>query len=104
LIQVGGLSIVLESTPKQFSGISLRMTVLFNLVGSSVDPTVAGMYMQSHQAVIRGVNSTSLFPSSESSNLIFLMTTLASLVTFVLIIYVSKRVQLLIETRRKVNK
>jgi hypothetical protein len=88
----------------QFSGISLGMTVLFNLVGSSVGPTVAGMYMQSHQAVIRGFNSTALFPSSESYNLIFLTTASASLVPFVLIIYVRKKLQLLIETRGKVNK
>jgi hypothetical protein len=88
----------------QFSAISLGMTVLFNLVGISVGRTVAGMYMRSHQAVIRGVNSTALFTLSESYNLIFLTTTLASLVPFVLIIYVRKRAQLVIETRGKVNK
>jgi hypothetical protein len=32
LTQVEGFNIVLESIPRQFSGISLGMTVLFNLI------------------------------------------------------------------------
>jgi hypothetical protein len=88
----------------QFSAISLRMTVLFNLVGISVGRTVAGMYMRSHQAVIRGINSAALFTLFESYNLFFLTTTLALLVPFVLIIYLKKRAQLVIETSGKVNK
>jgi MFS family permease len=40
LTQVGGFNIILETTPRQFSGISLGMTVLFTLVGSSIGPAV----------------------------------------------------------------
>jgi hypothetical protein len=36
LMQVGGFDIILESTPRKSSGISLGMTVLFNLIGASV--------------------------------------------------------------------
>jgi hypothetical protein len=38
LTQVGGFDIDLQSTPRQFSGISLGMTVLFNLIGGSIGP------------------------------------------------------------------
>lgn len=41
LMQVGGFDIVLQSTPRQFSGISLGMTVLFNLIGGSIGPKVS---------------------------------------------------------------
>ena len=34
--QVVGFNIDLETTPRQFCGISLGMTVLFNLVGGSI--------------------------------------------------------------------
>lgn len=87
LMQVGGFDIVLQSTPRKFSGISLGMTVLFNLVGGSVGPAVAGIYMQANQVLIKGVGS---YPSPDSYNLIFLTIALASLIPIVLSIYIKK--------------
>ena len=88
LMQVGGFDIVLQSTPRKFSGISLGMTVLFNLVGGSVGPAVAGIYMQANQVLIKGVGS---YPSPDSYNLIFLTIALASLIPIALSIYIRKR-------------
>ncbi|HVE36705.1 MAG TPA: MFS transporter [Nitrososphaeraceae archaeon] len=88
LMQVGGFDIVLQSTPRKFSGISLGMTVLFNLVGGSVGPAVAGIYMQTNQVLIKGVGS---YPSPDSYNLIFLTIALASLIPIALSIYLRKR-------------
>lgn len=88
LMQVGGFDIVLQSTPRKFSGISLGMTVLFNLVGGSVGPAVAGIYMQTNQVLIKGVGS---YPSPDSYNLIFLTIALASLIPIALSIYIRKR-------------
>src|SRR5919197_5398793 len=42
LTQIGSINIVLVSTPKQSNGISLAMTVLLYLIGTSVGPVVAG--------------------------------------------------------------
>ena len=88
LMQVGGFDIILQTTPRKFSGISLGMTVLFNLVGGSVGPAVAGIYMQANQVLIKGVGS---YPSPDSYNLIFLTIALVSLIPIALSIYVSKR-------------
>jgi MFS family permease len=87
LMQVGGFDIVLQSTPRKFSGISLGMTVLFNLVGGSVGPAVAGIYMQANQVLIKGAGS---YPSPDSYNLIFLTIALASLIPIALSIYIKK--------------
>ena len=87
LMQVGGFDIVLQSTPRKYSGISLGMTVLFNLVGGSVGPAVAGIYMQANQVLIKGVGS---YPSPDSYNLIFLTIALASLIPIALSIYIKK--------------
>ena len=73
-MRVGGYEIVLKSTPKQFSGISLGMTVLFNLIGASIGPAIAGIFMQGHQVIVRGF--VGAFPSEESYTLIFLTLTL----------------------------
>ena len=46
LMQIGSVNVVLTSTPKQFSGISLGMNLLIYLIGSSVGPVIAGIFMQ----------------------------------------------------------
>ena len=87
LTQVGGFNTILESTPRQFSGMSLGMTVLLNLIGGAVGPAIAGIYMQTNQVFING----SFFPSLQSYNLIFLTATLLSLVSVVLVLIIRKR-------------
>lgn len=87
LMQVGGFDIVLQSTPRKFSGISLGMTVLFTLVGGSVGPAVAGIFMQANQVFMEGVGS---YPSSDSYNLIFLTIALASLIPIALSIFIRR--------------
>jgi MFS family permease len=87
LTQVGGFNTILESTPRQFSGISLGMTVLLNLIGGAVGPAIAGIYMQTNQVFING----SFYPSLQSYNLIFLTATLLSLVSIVLVLIIRKR-------------
>ena len=80
LMQIGSVNIVLTSTPKQFSGISLGMNLLIYLIGSSVGPVIAGIYMQANQIFVEpetGSISAS-FPSPESFNLIFLTAALIS--------------------------
>jgi MFS family permease len=89
LAQVGGFNIVLETTPRQFSGISLGMTVLFNLIGGSIGPAIAGIYMQTHQAIVKGVEGS--FPSPDSYNMIFLILALASLIPIVLAVFIRRR-------------
>ncbi|MGA8843792.1 MAG: MFS transporter [Nitrososphaeraceae archaeon] len=88
LMQVGGFDIILQRTPKEFAGISLGMTVLFNLIGGSVGPAIAGIYMQSNQVVIKGVNGS--FPSSESYSLIFLTIVLISFVPILFAFFLRK--------------
>ncbi|MDP9290389.1 MAG: hypothetical protein M3P08_19630, partial [Thermoproteota archaeon] len=46
LTQVGVFDITMKSTPKQFSGVSLGMTVVLSILGSSIGPAIAAIYMQ----------------------------------------------------------
>jgi MFS family permease len=89
LMQVGIMNIILESTPKQFSGISLGMTVIFKMVGSSIGPVIAGMYMQGNQTTIIGVDGS--FPSPDSYTLIFLTLSLISIFAVSLSIFIKRR-------------
>ena len=88
LMQVGGFDIILQSTPPRFSGISLGMTVLFNLIGGAVGPAIAGIYMQTNQVFIQGLAAS--FPSPVSYDLIFFTIAILSLVPVALSIFIKR--------------
>ena len=92
LVQVGSMNLILESTPRQFGGISLGMTVIFKMVGSAIGPVLAGMYMQANQATLEGIKGS--FPSPVSYMLIFLTLSLTSIITVTLSIYIRRRLEL----------
>lgn len=95
-MQVGSMNVVLASTPKQFSGISLGMTLLIYLIGASVGPVIAGIYMEANQVSLQAdkpippTASTSSFPSSESYDMIFLTATLISGASVAFALYMSR--------------
>jgi len=82
LTNVGAMNIVMLATPKQSTGVSLGMSTLIRIIGASIGPTIAGMYMQTHQVMISGF--TAHFPSADSYNLIFLTATIISVVSIML--------------------
>jgi MFS family permease len=91
LIQVGAFNITMEYTPLKFSGVSLGMSVVLFLIGSSVGPAIAGIYMQTHQELAKGV-TTGSFPSAISYNLIFLTAALISALSITLVIILRGRI------------
>ena len=92
LTSVGAVNVIILSTPKQYSGISLGTSVLMRIVGSAIGPAVAGMYMQSNQSILIIGGITRLFPSIESYNLIFLTAMMASIISVVIAILLRQRV------------
>jgi MFS family permease len=89
LTQVGIFDITMKSTPKQFSGISLGMTVVLNILGSSIGPAIAAIYMQQNQVFVKGIIGT--FPSSIAYNLIFLTAAIVSIVSIALVMITKNR-------------
>jgi MFS family permease len=91
LIQVGAFNITMVYTPLKFSGVSLGMSVVLFLIGSSIGPAIAGIYMQTHQELVKGVTAGS-FPSAISYNLIFLTAALISVISITLVIILRRRI------------
>ncbi|HMH09491.1 MAG TPA: MFS transporter [Candidatus Nitrosopolaris rasttigaisensis] len=91
LIQVGAFNITMEYTPLKYSGVSLGMSVVLFLIGSSIGPAIAGIYMQTHQELAKGV-TTGSFPSPISYNLIFLTAALISALSITLVIILRRRI------------
>jgi len=90
-IQVGAFNITMEHTPRQFSGVSLGMSVVLVLIGSSIGPVIAATYMQTHQATANGT-TPGLFPSPVSYNLIFLTASVISIICIGLVIILRRKI------------
>jgi MFS family permease len=89
-IQVGAFNITMEYTPRQFSGVSLGVSVVLVLIGSAIGPVIAATYMQTHQSFARGVIS-GFFPSPISYNLIFLTASLISIISIGLVLILRQK-------------
>jgi len=87
---IGGFNIVLVSTPIQFAGIALGMTLLLNLIGQSIGPSLAGMFQQMSRAKIDGFSGS--FPTPEAYNWIFLTAFLISLLSVIFAIALNRKV------------
>jgi MFS family permease len=93
LMQVGAFNITMEYTLSQLSGVSLGMSVVLVLIGSSIGPAIAGIYMQTHQEIAKGISTgVGSFPSPVAYNLIFLTAALISTISIVLAIILKRRI------------
>ena len=91
LTSVGAVNVVILSTPRQFSGISLGMTSLMRIIGASIGPALAGMYMQTHQSTLNIHGIAQYFPSTVSFNLIFLSAVVLSIASIALAILLRQK-------------
>jgi MFS family permease len=91
LTSVGAMNVIILSTPTQFSGISLGMSSLMRIVGASIGPALAGMYMQTNQALLNINGIMTYLPSLLSFNLIFFSAIIVSVVSIALAIILRRR-------------
>lgn len=90
LTQVGAFNITLQHTPHRFSGVSIGISVVLVLMGSSIGPVIASTFMQTFQEITSEINTES-YPAPLSYNLIFLTATIISLASFPCMILLRKR-------------
>lgn len=92
LASVGAMNVIILSTPRRFSGISLGMSTLMRIVGSSIGPALAATYMQMNQILLSVDGIPLYYPSLQSFNLIFLSAVLASVASTALAVMLRRRV------------
>jgi MFS family permease len=66
----GGFNVILLSVPMQVTGIALGMTLLLNLVGMSLGPTLSGAFQETYKGTAPGV--AGFFPTDHAYSLIFI--------------------------------
>lgn len=93
---IGAQNTIVLNTPRQSSGISLGIASLLRIVGSSIGPALAAVYLQSYQYKVANIigpgNASQLqhqvaFPNAEAYNLIFLTAAILSLVSISLALF-----------------
>jgi MFS family permease len=88
-IAIGAMNIIILFTPSNYIGRSTGLSVLIRILGSSVGPVIAALYMQLNQSHI-AINESYFYPSAYSFDLIFLTATIASLCSIVLAFYLKR--------------
>ena len=101
LMQIGSVNVVLTSTPRRLSGISMGMNLLIYLIGSSAGPVIAGIYLQTNQVFVTSRDILTSFPSQESYNLIFLTAAIIAAMSIVFAIFLNRNIQSVAEIPRK---
>ena len=92
LTSVGAMNVIILSTPRQFSGISLGMSSLMRIIGAAIGPALAGMYMQTHQSLLNANGMFGYFPSATSFNMIFVSAVAFSFASVALAILLRRKV------------
>jgi MFS family permease len=92
LINVGAMNVVTLATPIHSIGVSLGMNMLIRIIGSSIGPAIAGMYMQMYQSRINIHSLMQHFPSTSSFDLIFISSTLLSIASLILALILRNRI------------
>ncbi len=100
LLNTGVFNIIMISTPIQYSGISLGMSVVVMIIGMSIGPIVAGFFMQTFQTTSElsmiaktptAISNTSSHPSAIAYNLIFLTGIIISIFSIILAFILRKK-------------
>ena len=93
LAAVGAMNIILVATPREYSGATIGMSSMLRIVGSSIGPALAAMYMQTNQTAISTNGINQILPSSFSFDLIFLTAVMLSSMSILISIFLKKKVK-----------
>jgi MFS family permease len=86
---IGAMNIIILFTPPNYIGTSTGLSVLIRILGSSIGPVIAALYMQFNQSDIY-MNESYFYPSSYSFDLIFLTATIVSICSIAIAFYLKK--------------
>jgi MFS family permease len=81
-------NMVVSSSPKEFTGISVGVGALLLFIGMAIGPALAGVYMENHETVA-GVDGS--YPTPGSYNLVFLTAGLLSAFSIIFALILNRK-------------
>lgn len=92
LASVGAVNVTILATPIEFTGVTMGISTMLRIVGSSIGPALAAMYMQTNQSLVNIKGITESLPSSFSFDLIFLSALVFSIAAIGLSMILRKKI------------
>jgi MFS family permease len=92
LTNVGAMNVTILATPPEFTGMSLGMNNLMRILGSSIGPTLAGVYMQMFHSTVQVAGAPLIFPSMQAYSMIFLTAMALSIFSVSLALYLRRTI------------
>jgi MFS family permease len=89
LTNIIGWNILVSSSPKEYTGISVGVGALLFFLGMAIGPALSGIYIQMNQSIIEGIDG--LFPSKESFDMIFLTAGILSIGSLINLFILKKK-------------
>jgi MFS family permease len=92
LASVGAVNVTILATPIEFTGVTMGISTMLRIVGSSIGPALAAMYMQTNQSLVNIKGITESLPSSFSFDLIFLSALVFSIAAIGMSVILRKKI------------
>jgi hypothetical protein len=89
---VEAMNVIILATPRQYSGISLGIATLTRIIGSTIGPALAAMYMQMNQSILNVNEVTRSFPSDVAFDAMFITASVIAAVSIALAVLLRVRV------------
>lgn len=91
LASVGAVNVTILSTPIEYTGVTMGISTMLRIVGSSIGPALAAMYMQTNQSLLNIQGMDTAVPSSFSFGLIFFTALMFSMAAIGMSIVLGKK-------------
>ena len=89
---VGAMNVIILATPREYSLVTIGVSSLLRIIGSSIGPALAAMYMEMNQTALSINGIETYFPSLFSFDMIFFNAIILSIISIILSILLSRKI------------
>jgi MFS family permease len=89
---VGAMNVIILAAPREYSVVTIGVSSLLRIIGSSIGPALAAMYMEINQTSLNINGNETYFPSPFAFDMIFLSAIILSIIAIILSILLSRKI------------
>ena len=89
---VGAMNVIILATPRENSIVTIGVSSLLRIIGSSIGPALAAMYMEMNQTKLSINGIETYFPSLFSFDMIFFNAIILSIISIILSLLLSRKI------------
>ena len=89
---VGAMNVIILAAPREYSVVTIGVSSLLRIIGSSIGPALAAMYMEMNQTSLNTNGIVTYFPSPFAFDMIFFSAIVLSIISIILSILLSRKI------------